>query len=69
MSRDDETRRPAGMALPSGADAFHPHVVPTERCGSLRVWVQGDLSLARNEGRDQCPVFMTVHDVGLNHNG
>jgi len=56
------------MTLPSGADAFHRHVIPTERCGALHVWVQGDLSLARNEGNDQYPVFLTVHDVGLNHN-
>jgi len=66
----EDVGRPAGtgMALPSGADVFHRHVIPTERCGALHVWVQGDLALARNEGKEQYPVFLTVHDVGLNHN-
>lgn len=60
--------RPSGPALPSGANEFHHHVIPTERCGALNVWVQGDLALAKKEGKDQYPVFLTVHDVGMNHN-
>ena len=53
--------RPSGPALPSGANEFHHHVIPTERCGALNVWVQGDLALARNEGKDQYPVFLVKH--------
>jgi hypothetical protein len=77
MSSDEEGKipkrmsgeeKPSGPALPSGANEFHHHVIPTERCGALNVWVQGDLALARNEGKEQYPVFLTVHDVGMNHN-
>jgi len=50
--------RPSGPALPSGANEFHHHVIPTERCGALNVWVQGDLALAKKEGKDQYPVFL-----------
>jgi hypothetical protein len=50
-------------------DTISHHVIPTERAGALSVWVQGDLSLAQKaESRDSCCVFMTVHDVGVNHN-
>jgi len=50
-------------------DTISHHVIPTERAGALNVWVQGDLSLAQNkETRDSVCVFMTVHDVGANHN-
>lgn len=50
-------------------DTIHHHVVPTERCGALNVWVQGDLSLAqKTESRDSYCTFLTIHDVGVNHN-
>merc|ERR1712008_442507 len=50
-------------------DTISHHIIPTERAGALSVWVQGDLSLAQKaESRDSCCVFMTVHDVGVNHN-
>ena len=50
-------------------DTISHHVIPTERAGALSVWVQGDLSLAQKaESRDACCCFMTVHDVGVNHN-
>jgi hypothetical protein len=68
MSSDEEAgkvpkrmsgeEKPSGPALPSGANEFHHHVIPTERCGALNVWVQGDLALARNEGKEQYPVFL-----------
>ena len=69
MSSDEEAKpkrqsteeKPTGPALPSGANEFHHHVIPTERCGALNVWVQGDLALARNEGKDQYPVFLVTH--------
>jgi len=38
------------------------HIVPTERCGPLSVYVQGDLSQ-----QDKRAVFLTVHDLGCNH--
>lgn len=38
------------------------HIVQTERCGPLVVYVQGDLSQ-----QDKKAVFMTVHDLGCNH--
>ena len=72
MSSDEEGKipkrmsgeeKPSGPALPSGANEFHHHVIPTERCGALNVWVQGDLALARNEGKEQYPVFL-VSDTG-----
>ncbi len=50
-------------------DTISHHVVPTERVGAVNVWVQGDLSLAQKaESRDSTCCFMTVHDVGVNHN-
>lgn len=54
----------------SGSTAeIHSHVVETERCGKLKVWVQGDIELARkNDKEGGKPVFMTVHDIGKNHN-
>ncbi|ODN03164.1 hypothetical protein Ocin01_03513, partial [Orchesella cincta] len=38
------------------------HIVPTERCGPLSVYVQGDLSQ-----QDKRAIFLTVHDLGCNH--
>ena len=50
-------------------DTISHHVIPTERAGALNVWVQGDLSLAQSkESRDSYCTFLTVHDVGVNHN-
>merc|ERR1712214_5590 len=50
-------------------DTLSHHVIPTERVGALNVWVQGDLSLAqKQESRDSYCTFLTVHDVGVNHN-
>ena len=49
-------------------DLISHHVIPTERIGAVNVWVQGDLSLAQNkETKEHFCVFMTVHDVGVNH--
>lgn len=39
------------------------HVVGTETCGNLNVFVQGDLALLGKR-----PVILTVHDMGSNHN-
>ena len=62
MSNDNEETVPA-------CDTISHHVIPTERCGALNVWVQGDLSLAqKSESRDSFCTFLTVHDVGVNHN-
>jgi len=38
------------------------HLVPTERCGPLSIYIQGDLSQ-----QDKRAVFLTVHDLGCNH--
>merc|ERR1712038_253988 len=55
-------------AVPA-CDTISHHVIPTERVGALNVWVQGDLSLAqKQESRDSYCTFLTVHDVGVNHN-
>lgn len=57
-----------GEAIPA-CDTISHHVIPTERAGALSVWVQGDLSLAQKaDSRDSCCCFLTVHDVGVNHN-
>jgi len=37
-------------------------LVPTERCGTLSVYVQGDLSQQEKKA-----IFLTVHDLGCNH--
>eukprot|EP00095_Tigriopus_kingsejongensis_P006060 maker-scaffold1738_size29542-snap-gene-0.8 protein:Tk06060 transcript:maker-scaffold1738_size29542-snap-gene-0.8-mRNA-1 annotation:"conserved hypothetical protein" len=50
------------------ADALHTHVIETERCGSINVYVQGDIEHARKGDKDGKPVFLTVHDIGKNHN-
>ncbi len=63
MSGDDENQAAGSW------DTVHHHVIPTERCGALNVWVQGDLAQAQNKDtRDSRCVFLTVHDVGENHN-
>lgn len=49
--------------LPPG---MHHHVVPTERCGAINVYVQGDLEEAHKDKDSKC-VFLTVHDVASNH--
>lgn len=46
-----------------GAD-LKLHMIQTEFCGHLSVYVQGDLEKFR-EGNS---VFLTVHDIGSNHN-
>jgi len=46
-----------------GAD-LKLHMIQTEFCGHLSVFVQGDLEKLR-EGNS---VFLTVHDIGSNHN-
>lgn len=38
------------------------HLVPTERCGPLSIYIQGDLSQ-----QDKRAVFLTIHDLGCNH--
>jgi protein NDRG1 len=48
------------------ADGLSHHVVPTERCGALNVYVEGDLNTAYKDKDSKC-VFLCVHDVGLNH--
>ena len=78
MSSDEEGKipkrmsgeeKPSGPAMPSGANEFHHHVIPTERCGALNVWVQGDLALARNEGKEQYPVFLVSGLEGMTVDG
>ncbi|XP_063231111.1 uncharacterized protein ZK1073.1 isoform X2 [Bacillus rossius redtenbacheri] len=46
--------------MPSGA--VQKFVVPTDRCGDLHVYVQGDLTQQSKRA-----VFLTVHDLGCNH--
>jgi len=46
-----------------GAD-LKLHIIQTEFCGHLHVYVQGDLERLR----DKNSVFLTVHDIGSNHN-
>lgn len=48
------------------ADELHHHVVPTERCGALNVYVEGDLEEAHKDTDSKC-VFLTIHDVLCNH--
>jgi len=51
------------------AKGLHHHVIPTERCGALNVYVQGDIELAhRKDDKDSVSVFLTVHNAGANHN-
>lgn len=50
------------------APGLHHHVIETERCGKLNVYVQGDIDLARKGDKGGVPVFLTVHDIGKNHN-
>ncbi|CAG0879619.1 unnamed protein product [Darwinula stevensoni] len=38
------------------------HTIPTERCGDVTVFVQGDLV-----NHDKKAVFLTIHDLGCNH--
>lgn len=68
---DNESDSKNGDSAPAptspSSGELHHHVIPTERCGAVNVWVQGDLALAHNEGKDSHPVFLTVHDVGTNH--
>lgn len=45
---------------------YHHHVVPTERCGALNIYVQGELDEARKDKDNKC-VFLTVHDIGGDH--
>ncbi|XP_040573586.1 uncharacterized protein ZK1073.1 [Lepeophtheirus salmonis] len=47
--------------------SVHHHIVPTERCGALNVYVQGDLELAHKDDKEKRCVFLTVHDMGTNH--
>lgn len=57
-----------GESVPA-CDTLSHHIVPTERVGALNVWVQGDLTLAQKaDSRDVTCCFLTVHDVGANHN-
>ena len=49
-------------------EGLHTHVIETERCGSVNVYVQGDIELARKGDKDGKPAFLTVHDIGKNHN-
>jgi len=43
-------------------DGLHHHVVPLEGCGTVSVFVQGDLDKLRDGY-----VFLTLHDIGANH--
>jgi len=56
---------PGGNLLTTllGAD-LQLHMIQTENCGHLSVYVQGDL----DKLRDGNCVFLTVHDIGSNHN-
>lgn len=47
--------------------SLHNHVIETERCGPLNVYVQGDIEQARKGDKGSYPVFLTVHDLGKNH--
>jgi len=47
---------------PAESAPITPHDIKTEKCGSLRVYVQGEL-----DGKDGKVVFLTVHDLGTNH--
>ena len=46
----------------SSSAQITPHDIKTEKCGMLRVYVQGEL-----DGKDGKVVFLTVHDLGSNH--
>lgn len=53
----------------SGGDSgIHTHVIETERCGAVNVYVQGDIEAARKGDKESRPVFLTVHDIAKNHN-
>ena len=47
--------------------SMHSHVIETERCGKINVYVQGDLENARKGEKGEKPIFLTVHDIGKNH--
>jgi len=50
------------MSEADQVDGMQHHVVPLEGCGSVSVYVQGDLEKLR-----ESYVFLTVHDIGENH--
>ncbi|TRY79813.1 hypothetical protein TCAL_10269 [Tigriopus californicus] len=62
---DAEKNSVAAMLTP-GPPGAHHHVVPTERCGALNVFIEGDLEEAHRDKDSKC-VFLTVHDLGCNH--
>jgi len=39
------------------------HIIKTEKCGKVNVYVQGTVQAVTNT----TPVFLTVHDIGCNH--
>lgn len=68
---DDKTTTPpptpnADSTTTPKMDQMHHHVVPTERCGAINVYVQGDLEDIYKDKDNKC-VFMTIHDIGSNH--
>lgn len=66
---DAEKNSVAAMLNPAtggGGGGAHHHVVPTERCGALNVFIEGDLEEAHRDKDSKC-VFLTVHDLGCNH--
>jgi len=58
--------QPAVVLNKDVAGGLQHHVVPTERCGALNAYVDGDLTAAYKEKDSKC-VFLCVHDVGCNH--
>lgn len=56
------------VASSTSHSGIHTHVIETERCGALNVYVQGDIEQARKGEKGSHPVFLTVHDIGKNHN-
>ena len=57
MADSSEKAEKAAAATASG---IHPHVIETERIGSLNVYVQGEIEHARKGER---PVFLTVRTI------
>ena len=63
---NEEKMTPSELARAKG---LSHHCIPTERCGALNVYIQGDLELThRKDDKDSVCVFMTVHNAGANHN-
>lgn len=65
----DDNEEPMTPSELAKAKGLSHHCIPTERCGALNVYIQGDLELThRKDDKDSVCVFLAVHNAGANHN-